>query len=433
MGRAHFAVLSGFAVLVFACGGLTGPGGPASGSQFCGPDTVWCGGQCVATPVASQVCPGGSSDGSGESSGSGASGGSMSSGGSGASSGTAGGSAGGSSGSSSSSGSGSSGGTGSSGGATTALSYDVVGAGYSRALDAIVIVTDTGNAVHLVDPHTLADVSIALPTTPASVAVSPDGTHAAVGHNGFISYIDLMGHAVAGTWNVPAPFGDVALSNGYVYGFPSSDQWVDLYAVEASTGAVTTSNNIYAGMVGAVSPDGTMLYAVENDLSPESIYSYSLADPAQPMQTAMYFGDQQSPCGTLWVSKDGTRLYTGCGNVFNSNGLTYFGELTEANQFVASVDDWSADGTIAVLGGTIMSQEPPPTTTTGAAQLQIYEPQYLTLKTTVPLPSISTPNGQAASDGRFVFHDAAGTSTFAIIHGNDPTSQVDVYAVAKLQ
>ena len=439
-----------------ACGGSTSTTGaaPDSGAQYCGPDTVWCGGECVAVQVASQVCPGASSSSSGggsgsgsggitSSGGSGSGGSSGSSGGSGGSSGSSGGSggssgsSGGSSGSSGSSGgsggsSGSSGGSGDAGAGIAALGYDVIDAAYSRSIDRIVIVTDTGNAVHLVDPHTLNDVSIALPTTPASVAVSPDGTHAAVGHNGFISYVDLTGQTISNTWNVPAPFGDVALSNTYVYGFPSSDQWVSLYAVQASTGAVTTSNNIYAGMQGAVSPDGTTLYGVDTDLDPDSLYSFSLATPGQPMTGSMYFGDMQSPCGALWISKDGTRLYTGCGYVFDSNGLAYFGELTAANQLVTGVDDWSADGTVAVLGG-MSSSQPQEGTSTGALQLQIYEPEYLTLQTTLDFPPIATPTGDATSDGRFVFHDAAGTSTFAIVHGSAPGSQVDVFAVAKLQ
>jgi hypothetical protein len=309
------------------------------------------------------------------------------------------------------------------------LGYNVVAAAYSRAIDQIVIVTDTGNALHLVDPHTLKDTAIALPTTPASVAVSPDGAHAAVGHKGFISYVSLTTRTVKSAWSVSAPFGDVALSNTFVYGFPSSDQWVSLYAIQTLTGAITTSNNIYAGSQGVVSPDGKTLYTVD-DLDPNSIYSFSLAVPSQPAQTAMYFGDVESPCGVVWVSKDGTRLYSACGYVFNANGLKYFGELTDANHVVADVDDWSSDGTIAVLGGPVSQQLYP---RTGAAQLQIYEPEYLGLKTTVSLPPISTPSGDAAADGRYVFHDAAGTSTFAILHGNAPGSQVDVFAVAKLQ
>lgn len=419
-----------------ACGGTTAAGGGRSGAEYCGPDTVWCGGECVAVPVASQACPGGSASSFAGSSG----GASNPGGGSGSFGGSSGGPSGGFSGTSSGgvsggsggvSGSSSGGGTGSSSGpSVSALGYDVIDAAYSRAIDQIVLVTATD--VHLVDPTTLDDVSITLPTTAESVAVSPDGTHAAVGHNGFISYIDLNAKSVASTWSVSAPIGDVALSNTYVYGFPSSDQWVSLYAVEASTGAVTTSGNIYAGMQAAVSPDGTSLYEVDTELSPSSLYSLSLANPAQPMQSSTYFGDEESPCGELWVSKDGSRLYTGCGYVFNSDGLTYLGEMTEANEVVASEDDWSADGTIAVLGGTVTSSQFG-TPTRGAAQLQIYEPEYLTLKTTVSFPSISTPNGASASDGRYVFHDAAGTSTYAILHGNDPTSQVDVYAVAKLQ
>jgi hypothetical protein len=221
--------------------------------------------------------------------------------GSSSSGGGSGGSSGGSSGSSSGGGSGA---------GITPLGYGVIDAAYSRAIDRIVIVTDKGNAAHLVDPHDMNDVSIPLPITPASVSVSPDGAHAAVGHDGFISYVDLMAHSVLHTWNVSAPFGDVALSNSYVYGFPSSDQWVSLYVVDVSSGATTTamSSSIYAGMLAGVSPDGKMLFAVDTQLSPSSLYSYDLTNGADPMQTTMYFGDQQSPCGALWVSKDSTRV-----------------------------------------------------------------------------------------------------------------------------
>ncbi len=419
-----------FFVLLLNCGGRSSSSWTSAGPAECGLDTVWCGGQCVATQVASQVCPGGASAASSSSSGSNGWSGS----GIGSSSGSPG-----SGNTPPLSGSSSGGVLAGDGGSSEAsdagasiLPYTVVAAAYSRAVDDIVIVTDTGNALHLVDPHTLADVSIALPTAPASVAVSPDGTHAAVGHNGFISYVDLMAQTVTATWSVSAPFGAVALSNTYVYGVPSSDQWVSLYAVEASTGTVTESGQgfTWAGSQLAMSPDGQNLYLVEVGLSPESIYSYSLASPAQPTQTAMYFGDEEGPCGVMWISKDGSRLYTGCGYVFNASGLTYFGELTGVNDLVAGVDDWSADGTVAVLGA---ATAPSFESTTGATELELYAPEYLTLNQTITLPSIATPGGDAPSSGLYVFHDAAGTSTFAIVQATDPVSQVAVKGVVKLQ
>jgi hypothetical protein len=467
MGWIRFGLPLSLALLA-SCGGSTtsngsGPNGTLeSGAQYCGADTVWCGGHCVAVQVAAQACPGGSSSSGGSTANSGivgsASGSSVATAtASRASAGNSGGSAGstsrgtGSTGTSGDQGgtsawppsggssSGSVDGGGSSAGSievsdagTANLPYDVIAAVYSHAVDSMVIVTDTGNALHLVDPHTLIDVSIALPLTPTSVAVSPDGTHAAVGHNGFISYVDLNAQRVQNTWQVPAPFGAVALSNTYVYGVPSSDQWVSLYAVEASTGTVTASNQnfTWAGSQLAMSPDGQTLYLVEVGLEPESIYSYSLANPATPTQTAMYFGDQEPPCGIMWISKDGSRLYTGCGYVFNTNGLTYFGELTNTNEFVTGVDDWSSDGTVAALGASSVQSYG---STTGATQLQLYGPQFLTLNETLSLPEVSTPGGAAPSDGRYVFHDTAGTSTFAIVHATDPSSQVGVFAVARLQ
>jgi hypothetical protein len=48
-------------------------------------------------------------------------------------------------------------------------------------------------------------------------------------------------------------------------------------------------------------------------------------------------------------------------------------------------------------------------------------------------PPIATRDGAAVSDGRYVFHDAAGTSIFGVLHATDPATGADQFAVAKLK
>ncbi|MGD2056617.1 MAG: hypothetical protein PVJ15_07405, partial [Gammaproteobacteria bacterium] len=72
------------------------------------------------------------------------------------------------------------------------LDYQVVDAEYSNQLDRIVMVAANPDTLHVVDPLSETDVSVALPLPPTSVSVGPDGHFAAVGHDGLVSYIDLI-------------------------------------------------------------------------------------------------------------------------------------------------------------------------------------------------------------------------------------------------
>jgi chitinase len=315
----------------------------------------------------------------------------------------------------------------------TLLGYRVLDAAYSRAVDRVVIVTDSPSSVHLLDPHTMNDVAIALPSAPTAVAVSPDGEHAAVGHDGFVSYVDLMAQTLVQTFPLSAPVGSVALTDtGYVYAIPSSDQWVALYILDVTTGTVTMgdSNEIYAGTKGVVSADSMTLYLADNGLSPSSLYRYDISTPTAPTETQENFGDDYSICGNLWTSKDGSLLYTACGHVFHGSDLSYDGSLSSLAS-VIGVDDFSSDGTVAALGVTSAYSLTTDTPNLPTA-VQTFSPTYLQPGTVLPLPPLAAPGGVAPSDGRFVFHDAAGTGTVVLLHASDPVSQVDVFGVTVL-
>src|SRR3954454_18784645 len=71
------------------------------------------------------------------------------------------------------------------------LAFKPIDIQYSKSLDRFVIVSANPNRVHLVNPVSGAETTINLSLTPLNLSVSPDGTHAAVGHDGWISYVNL--------------------------------------------------------------------------------------------------------------------------------------------------------------------------------------------------------------------------------------------------
>ncbi|MBC8166299.1 MAG: hypothetical protein H7Y20_10550, partial [Bryobacteraceae bacterium] len=73
------------------------------------------------------------------------------------------------------------------------LTYRPVDAAYSTALDRLVLVNGGPNQLHLYDPATRNDVALALGYAPSSLALSADGRFAAVGHDQFVSWVDLTG------------------------------------------------------------------------------------------------------------------------------------------------------------------------------------------------------------------------------------------------
>jgi hypothetical protein len=195
---------------------------------------------------------------------------------------------------------------------------------------------------------------------------------------------------------------------------------------------VTTadSNEIYAGSEGAVSPDNQTLYWAE-DSDPSSLYSLSIATPTSPVEEQENFGQPYQACDEVWVSGDGSLLYTGCGNVFHASDLSYAGMLPSVTA-VLSLDDHSPDGTIAALvvsPGSIAYQVAQLIT---ADSVQLYSATYFQPTGTLALPALATPGGAASSRALFVFHDAAGTGTVVLLHATDPASSTDVYGVALL-
>lgn len=235
------------------------------------------------------------------------------------------------------------------------LLFDVIDAEYSAALDRLVAVSSAPQALHLYDPVGRGVVSVPLSFAPTSVSVAPDGLTAAVGHDAWISIVDLGAAKVTSALPVSARVLDVVLaSNGYVYAFPAEDQWEQIRCVRLADGTETLHSgfSIYAGTRARLHPAGTSIYGADNGLSPSDLERYDISKgTAAYLYDSPYHGDY-AVCGDLWFMEDG-RVVTACGNVFRTSDIKakdmlYGGALVDVPFVQSAVEAW-ASGRLAVL------------------------------------------------------------------------------------
>lgn len=307
------------------------------------------------------------------------------------------------------------------------LPFRVLDAEYSRALDRLVAVGTSPNRLYVYDPlaHTYDEVVLSL--APTAVSVGPDGAHAAVGHNGWISYVDLASLSVVVSYPVSANLLDVVLAgNGYAYGFPVSGMWTSIRSLNLTSGVESPSGGwgIYAGTVAKLHPDGTKMYGADNGLSPSDIERYNItAGPATIAYDSPYHGDY-AMCGDLWISDDGARIFTRCGNVFWStdtmgSDMIYGGSLGTS---VRHVDHSSASGQVAAVPSAFGDP-------LADTQVKVYDAAFLTSVGSFPLPPATVSGMSYPDHGRFAFWRSDGSRYYVIVQVDPTAGLLNDYAI----
>ena len=307
--------------------------------------------------------------------------------------------------------------------AIASLPFRVIDAEFSKALNAIVAVSEY--ALHIYRTDTRSVTTISLDSAAFCVGVSPDGMFAAVGHSGAISHVDLVNVAVLKKLDVSTDVLDIVLAgNGYVYAYPRTDQWQRVRSVRIDTNTETlhTGNLIYAGSLARIHPGGAWIYDANNGLSPSDIEKIGISGgTAVYAYDSPYHGDY-SMCGNLWISENGTRIYTKCGNVFRSTAdratdMTYVGRFdNESSIRWASQSD--AFGSIAVVPSISSTYPTPPRTD---QEIHYYSPDFLQFQGKMVLPAFRVENNTWQSRGRWHFFSADGLKQHIVVQ-SDPES-----------
>lgn len=205
-------------------------------------------------------------------------------------------------------------------GAHQMLGYNVVDAAYSLSLDRIILISTNPNQIHIYDPRERIDRPIALSRAPRSLALSPDGKFAAVGHDALISYVDLEAAAVAKKFDAPLVVEDLALlQNGWIVvlktDVPGSfAQRTVSWLLEVATGKIATLPIEQLTNLPAHSrayPAGDYAYFVGQ--SGGELSRVDLSRPTAPKVDTKLL---KSLCSDFWFSQDGQMLVDACGQVY---------------------------------------------------------------------------------------------------------------------
>ena len=297
------------------------------------------------------------------------------------------------------------------------LAHRVVDAEYNGVIGKIITVSANPSRLHIIDPETKVVQTIDLAQVPNAVAVQPDGQFAAVGHNGWISYVDLTTRTVQRVYAVTTDVVDIVLpGNGWVHAFPRTDQWETIRSIALANGAETRNGTIRAGTLVRLHPSGRYIYGADNGLSPSDFEKYDIRNGAATvMYDSPYHGDY-SFGGNVWISEDGLRLFARSGNAFRSSEVRAEDMLYAGNLSGMSVVQWvvqsTGAGRVFALPGTSFNS-------TAAAELRIYDSAFLAFRGTVPLPQFIAPGvGAFRSHGRFVFTNAAGTRVYVVLQAD---------------
>jgi hypothetical protein len=314
------------------------------------------------------------------------------------------------------------------------LDHRIIDSEYDRSRDVIVTVADAPSKLFVLRPQDKTMQSVDLALTPECVAVRPDGAFAAVGHNGYVSYVNLNSMTVEQVYAVTTDAIDIILpSNGWVYVFPRTDQWESIRCIELATGVETTSGgwSIYAGTLAKLHPSREYIYGANNGLSPSDFEKYDIRNgTAVVMYDSPYHGDYDFG-GNIWISDDGQRLFARSGNVFRSSNvasqdMTYNGNLAGLGSIIWLDYSTNAQRLYAIGAGDFWNPV--------SSEIRVYETSYLAFKGTIPLPGFLVPKGingeeYYKSEGQFVFVNSTGTKIYALVKAEAASGLLHDWAV----
>lgn len=207
------------------------------------------------------------------------------------------------------------------------LDFDIVDARFSRQLNKIIALSNIPNhGLYIIDPVSGDDQYVNLSYESSCLSLSPNGLYAIVGHDYIASYVNLQSICVESVYLISGKAGDIVLdNNGFFHVFPTQAQWTHVSSVELATGNEQIDTSlIYSGCKGRLHPSGNYIYASNDAISPGNIYKFNISNGYAdylydfpytiPNLVPRYFPN-------LWLAHDGTKAYSGNGEIFTTTDL----------------------------------------------------------------------------------------------------------------
>jgi hypothetical protein len=312
------------------------------------------------------------------------------------------------------------------------LPFEVADAQYSRGLDRVIMVSVNPNQLVVYDPlQQQVTGTVALPLPPANVSVSPDGLHAAVGHNAWISYIDLTKPTLVKTIGIGCDVLEALIGSGdYIYALPRRDQWTKIYVAQISTGADVTPStyySFYAGTRGRITSDGTTLYAAQNGISPDHMQRFDVSSGMPKYQYDWQYHGTYYTGGDVWFSEDNQRIFARSGGVFRissvqSLDMSYNGQL--AGSIVSVAHSKSANRVFAVPATSTAYTGAP----AGQGEIDLYDYQFLASAGKLFLPHVGNNGTSYSYFGQYIFTTNDGNNVVTVMKADPAAGLLNDFA-----
>lgn len=312
------------------------------------------------------------------------------------------------------------------------LDRGIIDAEYVKATDKLIIISNNPNRLSIVNPETETITGIDLSTTPRCVSVNAEGTMAVVGHNGYVSYVDLTTNKVVHVWSINCDVWDIALGkNNWCYVTPNLDQWENVYSMNGETGTVSTSGSIYEKSMVRIQPNSNYLYLCNTTLSSTDLEKFNVASGAA---SYLYDNFDASTSGRFWFSNDGTRIFcynkrTYSANDVKSSDLQYRGSI-ESSSYLYWVDHSASAKKLFTIGAADSYYG---TTNT---KVDYYNDTYLNYMGSLAFEQFLCPSGTEGgklynAEGKYVFANQAGTRVYAIVQANSSAPLPNNWAIQR--
>lgn len=299
------------------------------------------------------------------------------------------------------------------------LSYGIIDAEYSRPLDRLVSVSASPNTLHIYDPVGESERQVALPTTPLSVGVSPDGLQAVVGHNRFVTLVDLNAGVVlkSAMPSAGAVAGDILFAaNGWAYSLPGAGGDSAIHSLNPADGGTNSfaSPQVNSGASAVYSSKLGALYFGQTASSPAWGYRATLGTNGTGTLSSPWTGDT---CSRVWLSDDQAYLFSACGAVMNTANsgtdwayVSALGGATTYYQSIAALDHSTDAGLVLAIGPSSQWSD------TGADRvLTEYDGRLYGLVRTTALPWFVDGGVPLEGSGRFGLYNRQGTGHVVVL------------------
>ena len=315
------------------------------------------------------------------------------------------------------------------------LNGTITDAEYDRTGDNLIVII--GNKLYKLKPESKTETSVSLPLPGTCVSIGMNGQFAAVGHDGWVSLVDLAAMQVSKTYPVSANALDIVLApNNWAYIFPKVDQWQYIRCINLLDGTETlnTGRQIYAGTKARLHPSGNYVYGANNGLSPSDAENYDIRNgQAGFLYDSPYHG-QYAFSGDLWIADDGSKMFTRGLNVFRlttdqTTDMIYAGSLAGSSVGVQTLDQISSKNRVCAVYYDFFTQTP-------QNEVKIFSSDFLNFLGTKPIPDflvfVSGGYQVVPSEGVFGFFNSAGTKFFICVRSKIVSGSPVQWAIATI-